>query len=143
MCKKSFCLLFHNFQKFYIVVLFYYYFIQIIRQKLEDIIQQQATHEAHGHRYNILKEFGTGSLTRSFRALHQLHQYSNSGNQKSVGLSAVVKYHKALGTYPGVVTFSKQIQVYESDNCKALMTEHYDTVSNYIFIIFFLIKMYP
>lgn len=52
-----------------------------------------------------------------------------------------MKYHKALGTYPGVVTFSKQIQVYESDNCKALMTEHYDTVSNYIFIIFFLIKV--
>lgn len=116
---------------FYVNCIYFFIFLILkhVRQELEDIIHQQATHEAHGHRYNILKEFGTGSLTRSLRALHQLHQYSQSGNQKTIGLSAVVKYHKALGTYPGVVTPSNRIQVYESETCKLLMMEHYDTVS--------------
>ncbi|GIX92211.1 hypothetical protein CEXT_19081 [Caerostris extrusa] len=73
---------------------------EIIRQELEDIIQQQATHEAHGHRYSFLKELGTGSLTRSFRALHQLHHNNQSGSQKGIGLSAVVRYHKAFRHLP-------------------------------------------
>ncbi|GFS99131.1 hypothetical protein TNCV_822521 [Trichonephila clavipes] len=101
---------------------------EMIRQELEDIIQQQATHEAHGHRYSFLKELGTGSLTRSFRALHQLHHNSQAGAQKGIGLSAVVRYHKALGTYPGDLMPSRRIQVYESNTCKQLMSEHFDAV---------------
>ncbi|XP_054720357.1 serine/threonine-protein kinase mTOR-like [Uloborus diversus] len=101
---------------------------EMIRQELEDIIQQQASHEAHGQRYSFLKELGTGSLTKSFRALHQLHHSSQSGSQKGIGLSAVVKYHKALGTYPGIVMSSRRIQVFESSTCKSLMIEHFDTI---------------
>ncbi|CAL1276558.1 unnamed protein product [Larinioides sclopetarius] len=101
---------------------------EMIRQELEDIIQQQATHEAHGHRYTFLKELGQGSLTRSFRALHQLHHNNQGSSQKGIGLSAVVRYHKALGTYPGDLMPSRRTQVCESNTCKLLMNEHFDTV---------------
>ncbi|GBN02820.1 Serine/threonine-protein kinase mTOR, partial [Araneus ventricosus] len=102
---------------------------EMTRQELEDIIQQQATHEAHGHhRYTFLKELGQGSLTRSFRALHQLHHNNQGSSQKGIGLSAVVRYHKALGTYPGDLMPSRRTQVCESNTCKQLMNEHFDTV---------------
>ncbi|KAG8190056.1 hypothetical protein JTE90_023028 [Oedothorax gibbosus] len=101
---------------------------EMIRQELEEIIQQQSIHEAHGHRYSFLKELGTGSLTRSFRALHQLHHHGTGGSQKGIGLSAVVRYHKALGTYPGDLLPTRHTQVYESNTCKLLMAEHFDKI---------------
>ncbi|XP_015906953.1 serine/threonine-protein kinase mTOR [Parasteatoda tepidariorum] len=101
---------------------------EMTRQELEDKIQQQASHESGQNRYNFLKELGTGSLSRSFKAFHQLHQNTQNGSHKGAGLSAVVKYHKALGTYPGDVVSTRRIQVYESNACKQLIAEHFDTI---------------
>lgn len=103
-----------------------------IRHELEDITQQQATHDAYTHRYHFFKELGSGSLTRSFRALHQLHHYHHLTAHHGIGLSAVVRYHKALGTFPGTMSQTRRLPLYESNTCKQLMIEKFDHICQQI-----------
>ncbi|XP_013778468.1 serine/threonine-protein kinase mTOR-like [Limulus polyphemus] len=104
-----------------------------VRQDLEKLFQQQATHEAHSHRYQLLKDLGSGSLTRSFRALHQLHHHQHLTPQRNIGLSAVIQYHKAAGIFPGTTSHSHILPLYESSICKMLMVEKFDQIPFYHF----------
>ncbi|UYV65261.1 MTOR [Cordylochernes scorpioides] len=93
-----------------------------IRQELEDITHQHTAYQEHSARHHLL--LGSGSLTRGFKALHQLTSSHHRG-----GLSAVIRYHKAMGTFPGgTSTPTRRMPLIESSTCKTLVQTKFDHI---------------